>query len=119
MEASGEGSDGMLAVAFVLLNRQKLGRWGDNLAQVVLAPDQFSCWNTGDPNRKRMAAMKNDDPVIQAASLALAKALAGAEDPTGGATYYYSVSMPLRPSWAATGQYVTQIGKHRFYKDVP
>lgn len=119
MEASGEGEVGELAVAFVLLNRMKDGRWGDNLASVVLAPKQFSCWNSSDPNRTRIARMKNADAMLLAAEAALAKALNGYPDPTKGATHYYSVDMPAAPDWAAAGNFVTQIGKHRFYNKVP
>ena len=55
-EARGEGEPGMTAVAHVLLNRLKDGRWGTALGSVCLAPYQFSCWNIGDPNRARMLA---------------------------------------------------------------
>lgn len=118
MEASGEGPDGMVAVAFVLLNRVRDGRWGDSLAAVCWAPEQFSGWNTFDNNRKRIAAMKNADPILQAAAAALTKALTGYPDPTLGATHYYSVTMPAPPAWAATGRFLIQIGKHRFYDKV-
>lgn len=117
MEASGEGEQGELAVAFVLVNRMKDGRWGSNLASVVLAPEQFSCWNTKDPNRRRIADMKNVDTALQAAGVALGRALSGYPDPTMGATHYYSVDIPA-PDWAATGQFLVQIGKHRFYNKV-
>lgn len=118
MEASGEGEDGELAVAFVLVNRVKTGRWGDNFASVVLAPRQFSCWNTDDPNRFRLARMSNDHPDLQAAAAALNKALGGSPDPTLGATHYYAVSMPAPPGWATTAHFLIQIGKHRFYNNV-
>lgn len=118
MEASGEGQLGEDAVAFVLVNRVKDGRWGTNLASVCLAPEQFSGWNTFDSNRKRIANLKNADPILQAAALALAKALTGYPDPTLGATHYYSVDMPAPPPWALTGHFLTQIGKHRFYDKV-
>lgn len=119
MEASGEGDEGMIAVAYVLLNRMKDGRWGDNLAEVCLAPEQFSCWNTNDPNRKRMARMKNADPLALGALSALGKAFRGAiVDPTLGATHYYSTDVG-EPDWAAKGHFLIQIGKQRFYDKVP
>lgn len=119
MEASGEDADGQLAVAFVLRNRMNDGRWGTNLASVVLAPEQFSCWNTEDPNRKRLAAMKNDDPVLTTAAKVLGLAFSGLSDPTNGATHYYSVKIKEAPFWVAKGIFTVQIGNHRFYKDVP
>lgn len=118
MEASGEGAAGELAVAFVLINRVKDGRWGNNLTAVCWAPEQFSGWNTFDPNRKRIAKMDNADPILVAANQALSKAQMGFPDPTLGATHYYSVDMPQTPAWAATGHFLIQIGKHRFYDKV-
>lgn len=119
MEASGEGEKGEIAVAFVLLNRMKTGRWGDNLASVVLAAEQFSCWNTKDPNRQRIAKTKNADPIFITAGAALNKALNGYPDPTGGATHYYSIDMEEAPYWVEKSYFTVQIGKHRFYKGVP
>ena len=118
MEASGEGPDGELAVAFVLINRLKTGRWGSTLAAVALARKQFSCWNEDDPNRMRMALMKNADPAIVSAQAALDKATSNNPDPTKGATHYYSVDMPQPPFWASTATFLVQIGKHRFYGNV-
>ena len=45
------------------------------------------------------------------------EAAAGA-DPSLGATHYFAVSIPA-PAWAATGEFTTQVGNHRFYKNVP
>lgn len=118
MEASGEGEDGLRAVAYVLVNRMKDGRWGDNLASVALAPEQFSCWNTHDPNRQRIAKMKNADPLLLSAINYLNGALGDVPDPTMGATHYYSVDMPKPPLWALSGNFLVQIGKHRFYNKV-
>lgn len=117
MEASNQGYAGMLAVAFVLLNRVKDGRWGPNLGTVCLAPGQFSCWNTPNPNRRRLAEMKYTDPALLTAQKALQDAIKGTSDPTEGATHYYSDDIPS-PSWAVTGHFVVQINDIRFYKDV-
>lgn len=119
MEARGEGPDGELAVAFVLLNRLKLAKWGSTLASVALAKKQFSCWNEGDPNRHTIAELKTDDPVILAARTALDRASSGVSDPTHGATHYYAVTLPEAPDWANSGTFLVQIGKQRFYKDIP
>lgn len=119
MEASGEGPNGELAVAFVLLNRIKAGKWGSNLASVSLARKQFSCWNEDDPNRLRAARLDNSDPVIISAQKALNLALSGAiPDPTKGATHYYAASIQP-PFWASSGNFLIQIGNHRFYNNVP
>lgn len=119
MEASSEGHDGMVAVAHVLANRRADGRWGGTLSEVCLAPQQFSCWNTNDPNRKRMAKTEDDDTTMLLAQRVLDDVLwERLPDPTQGATHYYSVNIPA-PSWAETGEFTVQIGKHRYYINVP
>ena len=45
-EASGEPEVGKAAVAHVILNRKKSGRWGDNIKDVVTHPGQFEPWMT-------------------------------------------------------------------------
>jgi spore germination cell wall hydrolase CwlJ-like protein len=116
MEASGEGPAGMLAVAYVLVNRR--GRaYVETLAAVCLEPFQFSCWNTSDPNRIRIAQLKDEDPTLAEAEHAVTTAINGTEpDPTHGAVNYYSTSMRTPPDWAKRMTFTAQIGKHRFYK---
>lgn len=41
-ESWGQGHDGMLAVANVILNRMEYGRWGSTVSDVVFAPGQFA-----------------------------------------------------------------------------
>jgi spore germination cell wall hydrolase CwlJ-like protein len=116
MEASGEGPEGMLAVAFVLVNR-KNRTYGHTLATVCLEPFQFSCWNTSDPNRIRVAQLKDDDPTLAQAEHAVTTAINGSEpDPTHGAVNYYATSMRTPPDWAKRMTFTVEIGKHRFYK---
>ena len=45
-EASGETEIGKVAVAYVVLNRKRRGRWGDNIKAVVTSPGQFEPWMT-------------------------------------------------------------------------
>ena len=45
-EASGETEVGKVAVAYVVLNRKKSGRWGGNIKAVVTSPGQFEPWMT-------------------------------------------------------------------------
>ena len=45
-EASGEPQMAQIAVAYVVLNRKKSGRWGDNIKAVVTHPGQFEPWTT-------------------------------------------------------------------------
>jgi spore germination cell wall hydrolase CwlJ-like protein len=115
MEASGEGPEGMLAVAYVLVNRKDVH--GGTLASVCLRPFQFSCWNTDDPNRGRIAALNDDDLTLAQAENAVTTAINETEsDPTRGATNYYATSMRTPPDWASRMTFTVEIGKHRFYK---
>lgn len=58
-EARGEGREGMIAVAWVILNRASIGGWwGNSIETVCLKPWQFSCWNANDPNAPYMRGRK-------------------------------------------------------------
>ena len=115
MEASGEGPEGMKAVAYVLVNRHNVHE--ATLAAVCLRPFQFSCWNTDDPNRARIAALRDEDPTLAEAEHAVTTAINGSEpDPTLGATNYYASSMRTPPDWAKRMTFTVEIGKHRFFK---
>lgn len=117
MEARGESEDGQRAVAHVLVNRLYDGRWGHTLASVCLWKMQFSCWNTEDVNRVKMATLPEDDPILANLKTFLNNALSGTPDPTQGATHYYAASMPNPPPWAQNKAFL-QIGNHRFLRDI-
>lgn len=114
-EARGEGARGMQAVGNVILNRVKKGGWyGASVKNVVLKSYQFSCWNSGDPNREVMLTATPE-------KLATANAIAGQllagqlEDITGGATNYHADY--VSPSWAKKMTKTVKIGRHIFYKE--
>lgn len=116
-EARGEPEEGQLAVAHVLLNRHKSGRWGPTLAAVCLARLQFSCWNASDPNRELMAVLPEDGPAFAKLKAVLDAARNGS-DPTHGATHYYADSMIVPPKWSVGASYAGRFGHHKFYRDV-
>lgn len=116
-EARSEGEAGMRAVAHVLLNRFNSGRWGKSWAEVCLWPVQFSCWNTTDPNREKIAALADSDPLLDQIADWLEDAQTGTPDPTNGSTHYYAAGTPV-PNWSFHGRFQVQIGKHRFYSGV-
>jgi Cell Wall Hydrolase len=61
-EASGEPEEGKSAVAHVILNRKLIGRWGDNIKDVVTHPWQFEPWMTRrGPHRRRHALPQPND----------------------------------------------------------
>lgn len=113
-ECRGESLDGQQAVAAVIWNRLKSGRWGHSLAEVCLAPFQFSGWLATDPNRMASARVANDDPVL----IHLRQVLLAAQvekDPTGGAQFYYAKAIP-EPKWVPEMTFCGQFGKQMFYK---
>lgn len=118
MEASGEPPDGQRAVAHVLINRLKTGRWGDTLSAVAWAPYQFSCWMTSDPNKERLAPIPDDDPTLSQMEEYIRSAMDGSDpDPTGGATHYYDPEV-VAPTWVTGATKTATIGKHVFFTNV-
>lgn len=117
-EARGESEEGRLAVAHVLLNRWRSGKW---FARATLAATcqrkwQFSCWNEGDPNRPKLEALTPGDNGYLGCMAAVVEALKGAGDPTGGATHYHTIS--VTPDWSRGKEPSTVIGHHKFYRNI-
>ena len=124
-EARGEGMDGMVATGWTIRNRVNDGKvrswWGEGYAGVCQKPYQFSCWNSNDPNYPYLSGAKQI-PVAEFAKCQLAaqQVIEGAKpDPTGGATHYYSTSMPKPPRWVEGAKQTLRLGHHIFFKDVP
>lgn len=122
MEARGEPLEGQEAVAHVLWNRVRDGRWGSNLATVCLWHAQFSGWwsprgnpPAADPNFAAACALADDDPLLTN----LVQIVQEAEttpDPTGGAKFYYALSIP-EPAWAQSMVFCGQFGNQKFYRE--
>ena len=116
-EASGESEEGKAAVAHVILNRKRTGRWGDSVKEVVTHPWQFEPWMT---KRREMERMSRTDPRYLSAERIVNAVLNGATpDPTAGATHFLNPAIVRGrrggslPAWArGQGQ---PIGKHTFY----
>ena len=116
-EAPDESDEGKAAVAHVILNRKRNGRWGDNIKDVVTRPWQFEPWMT---RRKEMEKLSPHDPRYQnAARIADAVLTGQMSDPTAGATHFLNPTVVRQrrdgslPSWArGEGQ---PIGRHTFY----
>ena len=45
-EAGNQGLGGMIAAGSVIMNRVGSGGFGSNVRDVILAPGQFSAWNS-------------------------------------------------------------------------
>jgi spore germination cell wall hydrolase CwlJ-like protein len=116
-EASDETEVGKVAVAYVVLNRKKSGRWGDNIKAVVTHPGQFEPWMT---RRREIEALSLNDPRYQSAAIIADAVLSGqTPDPTAGATHFLNPTIVWErrggslPSWAhGEGR---PIGRHTFY----
>ena len=116
-EASGEPQMAQIAVAYVILNRKKSGRWGDNIKAVVTHPGQFEPWAT---RRTEIEGLSPDDPRYKSAALIADAVLSGqTPDPTAGATHFLNPTIVRErrggalPSWAQ-GEGLP-IGNHTFY----
>jgi N-acetylmuramoyl-L-alanine amidase len=121
-EASNASDAERDAIAHVILNRLKTGRWGKTAAAVCLKRMQFSEWNgdaADNANLERGAEASDDDPVLRACVAAFVWAR-NMPDPTGGATHYHDKSI-APPAWAgpARGAVVTlETPKFIFYAGV-
>lgn len=116
MEARGEPLDGQAGVAHVLYNRLKDGRWGKTMTAVCLSPNQFSGWNTDDPNRAAMSQLTED---ALATMLSMIQYAQVGFDPVKGATHYYNPKIITKPpAWVKGATLVGQFGNHLFFKDV-
>jgi hypothetical protein len=118
-EAEGEGEVGQLAVANAIRNRVLNGNFGGRTVEgVIRQPGAFEAW--ADPvRRRRMEELDPNSAQFQRYRRLVERAYAG-EDPTGGATHFYSPGGQRQrgrrpPSWSV-GRPYREIGRHRFYQ---
>jgi spore germination cell wall hydrolase CwlJ-like protein len=123
-EARGESLVGQIAVGWTIRNRVNDGKakswWGEGYAGVCQKPYQFSCWNKNDPNFVYLTGAKQIPfRELAQARIAADEVIDGkVADPTGGATHYYSTTMPKPPAWTAGAKQTLQLGHHLFFKNV-
>lgn len=126
-EARSEPVEGRIAVACVLRNRLRAGRWGRTYDSVCLWPYQFSCWNHGDPNLPKLDAFRTQfeagkapvDTVLRECLWIADGLMVNAILPrVGQSTHYYATSLVKPPKWAAGGQFIARIGRHLFFEGV-
>lgn len=116
-EGEGETEVAKAAVAHVILNRQRIGRWGDNIKDVVMHPWQFEPWMT---RRGEIKKLSPKDRRYQDAAEIVDSVITGRiPDPTAGATYFLNPVVVRQrrggslPLWADGGG--RPIGRHVFY----
>ena len=118
-EARGETIAGRVAVANVIVNRFKAKKWfsGETIKDTCLKPKQFSCWNEGDPNRRKILSVEVRDYVfaecMTIAQLAVADVL---KDCTFNSTHYHAKG--VKPPWSKGKTPAVTLGNHLFFNDV-
>jgi len=116
-EAGGEGVQGMMAAGAVINNRASAkGYGGSSIRDVILAPGQFSAWNSVTGYAGGKGALNRDERRPSQDAYRVADMLLSGEyeDPTGGATHYYNPDV-ADPKWGmrAGGDW-QRIGNHVF-----
>ncbi len=113
-EAANQPFEGQQAVAAVILNRLRSGKYGASISDVVFAPSQFEPWQT---RKAELNALTPDNPAYGRAVQALDAA--ALKDNTGGATHFLEPTIVRErrggtlPAWAQGPS--TQIGAHLFF----
>jgi spore germination cell wall hydrolase CwlJ-like protein len=120
-EARGENDEGKNAVAHVLKNRLNSGRWGKSLASVCLWKAQFSGWYVPtDPNFAYACSLPDTDPALLKMKALMQEVLDSTDDPTHGATHYYSPAAMKppgsTPDWVASMIFCGKFGNQNFYR---
>lgn len=115
-ENRGGGKPGMQSVINVIFNRAAKRKTSPYIECVK--PWQFSSMTaTGDPELSLWPV--SDDPQFAMALEMAQQAIAGAlEDITGGATFYYALSIKNPPKWAATMKKTAEIAGQVFFREV-
>ncbi len=116
-EARGEPDGGMQAVLNVIANRKADPRFPGSLAGVARQSFQFSAYNLGDPNRRKLEAVDEDDPEYRrAVRLATYAQLGLLWDITDGATYFHHQKIET-PTYLVDADVSAVIGSHIFYAE--
>lgn len=122
-EARGETLAGKEAIAAVVINRVARSKarggywWGNAITEVCQKPWQFSCWNEGDPNHRKILAVQPGNRIFDSCLRIARRAEAGLlRDETKGATHYHACN--INPPWARGKAASVEIGRHLFYNDI-
>lgn len=111
-EAAGEPHEGKLGVAWSIMNR--VNKHGRRVPAIVLAPWQYSCYNTTSPTRKMITT--RTQATWEACERAAKEAYhALAPDPTYGSTHYLNPKVLKRlPDWYRKDLVRAVLGAHHF-----
>jgi N-acetylmuramoyl-L-alanine amidase len=114
-EARGDGRAGMYAVACCIKVRAQKRKL--SFSQVCLQPKQFSCWNVGDPNRKKMNVFLTLPQAEYALHLARNMDKLNTKF-IGNADHYMTVKLwkTGKVKWARGKKPVAFAGTHAFFR---
>lgn len=107
-EARGEGQKGMIAVAYVAINRAQDPKYPKTICGVVKQPYQFEGMTKPFNPEKEPSSWK------QAKDTAILTMTGLFPDVTNGAKYFHTPD--ILPSWARVKERVLYLGNHIFYK---
>lgn len=128
-ECRGEPVEGKIAVACVIRNRVKAGRFGKGYTGVCLKRWQFSCW-LPEGGAENYAALQAEQARYQIGDIGptlreclwIAEGVIGGacRDTVKGADHYLTTALlkSKPPSWVARMRPVAQVGAHTFLKDL-
>ena len=122
-EAGGEGPDGQLAVANVMINRLLSSDFGNSISSLIRLNEKgygaFSAWNSPEKGGNDLIDLGPNTEIYQKIARIVDQRLSGKiGDNTGGATYYWNPDY-ANPSWgqeqlAKHSQKGLKLGKHVF-----
>jgi spore germination cell wall hydrolase CwlJ-like protein len=108
------GIASLIAIANVVVNR-KNKNFAKTIADVCLAPLQFSCWNLKDPNYEKIKSVARENSVFKICFEAAENVLLGKwPDLTSGCDHYHERT--AKPFWAAYLEPKRIFGSHYFYE---
>ncbi len=101
-----------IAIGYTAINRANDGKkWnGETVKEAILKPNQYSCFNDGDPNKEKLMNPYVDDKEAFDKCLIVASNMLKDkyDDKNTGATHYYNPSGCKEPAWASK---MIKIGK--------
>lgn len=115
----------ILAIGGVVLNRVRSPHFPNTIKEVILQPNQFSCFNEDDPNRNRLTTFLNDKFLTgsyhkyEVYATALLNNLT--LDFSRGATHYTSIAFyeKAKPThWCRKMRVTMLAGGHIFMEEV-
>jgi spore germination cell wall hydrolase CwlJ-like protein len=114
-EAKSENQAGKEAVASVILNRTRSGKFPSTVCGVTSQKGQFQYKRV--PSRK---VFDSDQRNAEESALIAIKALnGGIVDPTKGSLYFVNNRIATHTDWLVNVKQTVRIGQHTFYKDRP